>query len=247
MAGMPTDPTPADVRLHLSTEKSRLSAVAEYVHDVVYGGNDGIVTTFAVVAGSAGAHLPASTILILGIANVLADGFSMACGAYLGRRADQDRYARVRKGEREEIRENPEMERGEIREFFARKGFSGADLERVVTVITADEALWLDTMMVEEHGLVAEASGSPLMHAAVTFCSFLLFGSIPIAPFVFVASGDEFSIALASSFAALVALGLTRSALTREKLVRGPLEILGVGAACAFVAYIVGVLLRGLA
>lgn len=244
---MPTDPTPADVRRHLSQEKKGLGAVAEYVHDVVYGGNDGIVTTFAVVAGSAGARLPVSTILILGIANLLADGFSMGCGAYLGRRADQDRYARVRRKEQREIEQDPEMERGEIREFYARKGFSGQELEAVVRVLTADRQLWLDTMMMEEHRMLPESAGSPLVHGIVTFSAFVAFGSIPLLPFLIADPQGEFAVALASSFAALVALGATRSALTREKLVRGPVEILSVGAACAFVAYVVGVLLRGLA
>jgi vacuolar iron transporter family protein len=245
-AGMPTDPTPADVQRHLSQTKRRGGAMAAYVHDIVYGGNDGIVTTFAVVAGSAGAQLPVSTIIILGIANLLADGLSMATGAYLGHRADQDRYARVRKQEEKEMTDNPEMERGEIREFFARKGFSGAELERIVEVITATPALWLDTMMVEEHKLLQEDRSAPRTHAIATFCAFVVFGAIPLSPFLFSHGMDDFAIALASSFAALVLLGLTRSILTRERLLRGPLEIVGVGAFAAFVAYLVGVLLRGL-
>ncbi len=223
------------------------SALGAYIHDIVYGANDGIVTTFAVVSGVAGADLAPSIVVILGFANVLADGLSMGLGNYLSSKSRQDNYQRVLKEELREIEEIPEIEREEVKEIFEAKGFTGADLERAVQVITSDKQAWADFMMREEHGLSPEEDGKPVLHAVATFSAFLLFGSIPIFPYLFSpAVGTHFQYAIASTVIALLIVGLLRSWVTRERLIKGPLEILTVGCLCAAAAYIVGVLLKGI-
>lgn len=218
-----------------------------FIQDIVYGGNDGIVTTFAVVAGTVGADLPHYVIVILGLANLLADGASMAAGSYLSLKSERDQYERLRKEELEEIEREPELEREEIREAYRKKGFSGADLDRVTAVITSDKRIWAEAMMHEEHGLTREASARPLLHGTMTFVAFVLFGAIPLLPYFFEHDPSKrFSVALVSTFSALLLLGLTRSIVTRERLFRGPLEIVGVGVISTAVAYGVGVLLRSL-
>lgn len=218
-----------------------------FIHDVVYGGNDGIVTTFAVVAGAIGAGLPRYVVIILGLANLFADGLSMATGAFLSLRSERDQYHRVRREEAEEINADPEVEREEIRQYYEKKGLAGPQLEHVVAALTSDREVWLDTMMVAEHGLTEEASGKASLHAAMTFSAFVVFGSIPLLPYLFpVAEESRFAIAVSSTFIALAVLGLTRSIVTRERLLRGPLEIISVGALGAIAAYVVGVLLKGI-
>lgn len=245
---MPHTPvSPEQLRRH-QAEESHGHRLGPYIHDIVYGGNDGIVTTFAVVAGTVGADLPHSIIVILGMANLLADGLSMATGAYLSGKSEMDQYERVRKEELREIAQHPAMERAEVREAYAAKGFAGEDLDRVVAVLTTNEDVWADTMMVEEHGLTREAAGRPLMHGVMTFLSFAFFGAIPLLPYLFgIDPGRRFAIAIASTLAALFLLGLSRSIVTRERLLRGPVEIVTVGALGAVVAYGIGWLLRGLA
>ena len=215
------------------------------IQDIVYGGNDGIVTTFAVVAGTMGAGLPRYIVIILGLANLLADGISMATGAYLSLRSERDQFKRIRREELEEIDDHPDLEREEIREFFAKKGFKGADLERVTEVITSDKTVWADTMMHAEHGLTPESTSQPMLHAFTTFLSFQLFGVIPLLPYLFSIPPDlRFTVAVISTAAALLLLGFTKSWVTKENLLRGPIEIVRVGAAGAFVAYGLGVLLK---
>jgi len=222
--------------------------LGSYIQDIVYGGNDGIVTTFAVVAGTMGANLPHNIIIILGLANLVADGISMGTGSYLSLKSERDHYYRLRKEEEEEIEEDPAMEKAEIAMFMERKGFKGKDLERVTDIITSDREVWLDTMMIEEHGMAEEMSDNPLMHGIATFLSFAAFGSIPLLPYLFTINTDSrFPVAIASTAAALILLGLTRSAVTRERLIRGPIEILTVGALGAIAAYAIGMLLKGLA
>lgn len=215
------------------------------IQDIVYGGNDGIVTTFAVVAGAMGAGLPRYIVIILGLANLLADGISMATGAYLSLRSQRDQYRRILREELQEIEDHPDLEREEIREFFAKKGFSGADLDRVTAVITNNNTVWADTMMHAEHGLTEESTNKPVLHALMTFVSFQIFGAIPLLPYLFTIPLEQrFTVAVISTGLALALLGFTKSWITREPLWRGPIEIVSVGAAGAFVAYGIGVLLK---
>ncbi|MBP7114282.1 MAG: VIT1/CCC1 transporter family protein [Candidatus Peribacteraceae bacterium] len=227
-------------------EESHGGGLGPYIHDIVYGANDGIVTTFAVVAGVTGADLASSIVIILGFANVFADALSMGLGNFLSGKSRQDNYQRLLKEERKEIEEIPEIEREEIREIYEAKGFKGADLDRVTEVITSDKSVWVDTMMREEHGLSPEEEGTPFLHGLMTFGAFILFGSIPIAPYLLpIADSARFLVTIGSTVFALLIVGLLRSWVTRERLIRGPLEIVSVGLVCAFVAYYIGVALKG--
>src|SRR5690606_26284375 len=142
---------------------------------------DGTVTTFAIVAGVAGAGLSVGAAIVLGLANVLADGFSMAVGQYLKTRADHQGVERLRAVEERHIDKIPQGEREEIRQIFAAKGFDGTLLDDIVEVITADRTRWVDTMLAEEWGLQLQLE-SPHRAALITFVSFVLAGLVPLAP-----------------------------------------------------------------
>lgn len=235
---------PATMAQHKAEERHghRLGA---YIREIVYGGNDGIVTTFAVVAGTMGADLPHSVVVVLGLANLLADGLSMATGAYLSEKSDQAQWKRIRSEELREIEEIPDIERAEVREYFESLGFAGADLDRAVQIVTSDKNRWADVMMVGEHGYTGGADSSPLVDGVMTFLSFTLFGAIPLLPyFVGVPQEHRFAVAIVGTAVALVLLGGARSYVTKEKPYRGPLEIVFVGALGAVVAYAVGVLCK---
>ena len=153
-----------------------------YLRDLVYGGIDGAITTLAVVAGAMGADLSARVVLIMGMANLVGDGFSMAAANFSGTRAEVDEYARLRAMEERHLDLVPEGEREEVRQIYRRKGFEAGDLERAVAVVTADRARWIDAMMTEEHGQPTVLR-TPWKAALGTFAAFLLCGSIPLLPF----------------------------------------------------------------
>ncbi len=221
--------------------------LGSFIQDVVYGGNDGIVTTFAVVAGTVGADLPRYVIIILGMANLFADGSSMATGAYLSLRSEFDQYRRLRKEENKEIDEDPEIETEEVRQHFSKRGIEGEDLSELTRILTSNREVWIDTMMHTEHGMTEDSFSKPLLHGFMTFISFVIFGSLPLLPYIFnVDPANRFRIAIYSAFGALALLGLTRSIVTRERLIRGPLEIISVGAIGGIVAYGIGVLLKSI-
>lgn len=222
-----------------------------YLRDFIYGAIDGTVTTFAVVAGVTGAQLEDSVVIILGVANLIADGFSMAVSNYLGSRAERQQRERAYDEELRQIREFPEGEREEVRQIFAAKGFEGDDLERIVEVITADEDLWVDTMMREELGY-AETLPNELRAGLSTLVAFVVVGFIPLMAFVAdaLAPGDLPNTFLWSTVLTGVAffvVGALKARFVERGWVRSGLETLAVGGIAATLAFLAGVLLQGVA
>src|SRR3989344_3475917 len=132
-----SDHVPSAALIAHREEQIHGSRLAPFIQDIVYGGIDGIVTTFAVVSGSEGAALPNHVVIILGYANLLADGLSMGVGNFLSIRSERDNYERLYKEELKEIAEDPSVEKEEIREIYSGKGFAGKELDMVVERITA--------------------------------------------------------------------------------------------------------------
>ncbi len=227
------------------SERLHSGPVHSYLRDCIYGGIDGAVTTFAVVAGVVGANLSPSVILIIGLSNIIADGFSMAASNYIGTRTEQEQLKKLELIERRHIDRFPEGEREEVRQIFAAKGFEGEDLRRVVELMTSDRDIWVRTMLTEEYGLPQEVR-SPWFAAVATFCAFLVCGMVPLMPFIFGMSG-AFEVAAALTALVFFAIGSVKSRWTTASWARSGLETLTLGGLAAALAYIVGILLQGLA
>ncbi len=233
---------------HPAAIAARLASSTDHSHlgDFILGAIDGVVTTFAVVAGVAGAGYPAAVALVLGVANLLADGFSMAVGNYMSTKADRQVVEHVREIEQRHIENVPEGEREEIRQIFAAKGFEGELLEQIVEVITSDRHRWIDTMVTEEFGLQLDTP-SPVKAGLSTFIAFVVAGFLPLAPYCLPwqqTAETIFAISAASAGIAFFAIGFVKGHLVRRPRLLSGLEILLVGGAAAGVAYGVGLLLR---
>ena len=215
-----------------------------YLRDVIYGGIDGAVTTFAVVAGVIGAELSTGVVLIMGFANLLADGFSMAASNFLGTKAEREDFEHLEAVERRHIEVIPDGEREEVRQIFRAKGFEGDELERVVTLITADRSRWVRTMLTEEYGLPAEVR-SPMKAACATFGAFCLCGLVPLVPYVFGAR-EAFLLSTLLTGGVFFAIGSMKSRWSTASWWRSGLLTFAVGGLAASLAYVVGLLLRGL-
>ncbi|QEG20446.1 VIT family protein [Mariniblastus fucicola] len=229
----------------------RLSGTSKhsYLRDFVYGAIDGTVTTFAVVTSVAGAGLPPQVVVVLGMANLLGDGFSMAASNFLGTRTDQQLLEKARAMEARHIKLVPEGEREEIRQIFAAKGFDGEVLERVVEVITSDENQWINTMLVDELGMSLE-SPSALKAALTTFFAFFIVGLLPLIAFMFglvvpTESLWTYSVSLVLTAFAFFFVGAAKSVFVEQKWYWSGLETLLLGGIAALLAFLVSWFLRG--
>jgi vacuolar iron transporter family protein len=226
--------------------KARLAkgSAQNYLRDFVYGGVDGAVTTFAVVAGTMGASLSSRVVLILGAANLIADGFSMAASNFLGTRAEIEDQTRIAGIEAKHIDLDPEGEREEVRQLYAAKGFEGGDLESIVGIITADRERWIHTMLTEEYGLPSNVR-SEWMAAFSTFAAFVLCGSVPMLPFLF-GAGDAFSISAVLTGLVFFSIGSIKARWSTIPWWRSGSVTFVVGGIAAVLAYLAGILLEGL-
>lgn len=211
------------------------------LRDFVYGAIDGAVTTFAIVAGVAGANLEGRTVLILGFANVLADGFSMAASNYLATKSELEERELVSQYEKEQIEINPEGETEEVRQIFLNKGIKGKTLEDLVNQITSNKQEWLKLMMTEEYGHTSNGQ-SPLKAGLVTFTSFAIFGLIPLIPYMIDVS-DRFMWSTIFTGLAFFSAGAAKNQWTQQSFWRSGLETLFIGSLAAFLAYYAGAIL----
>jgi VIT1/CCC1 family predicted Fe2+/Mn2+ transporter len=213
-----------------------------YLRDFVYGGIDGAVTTFAVVAGVVGAGLSTQTVLILGAANLLADGFSMAASNYSGTKTERDDQDRLRAVEERHIDTVPEGETEEVRQIYQAKGFQGSRLASVVEVITADRQRWVETMLREEYGLPGTVR-SPIKAAASTFLAFLICGFVPLLPFIANLPAPV-HLSTVSTAAVFFAIGSVKSLWSLMPWWRSGLETLIIGIAAAGLSFAVGMIVE---
>ncbi|HUP46383.1 MAG TPA: VIT1/CCC1 transporter family protein [Thermoanaerobaculia bacterium] len=233
------DHHPEAIRERLAEEPE-----ASYLRDWVYGGIDGSVTTFAIVSGVVGAGLSPAVILILGVANLVADGFSMAAGNYSATRTEKQELETLRSVEERHIAQYPEGEREEVRQIYEKQGFRGEDLERMVEAMTANRNRWIDFMIAEEYG-VARHIRSAKKAAAATFTAFLVCGVVPLLPFL-LRMPNPFGASLVMTLAVFFGIGSVKSRVLTVSWWRAGLETLVIGAIAAAIAYVIGLLLGGI-
>ena len=216
-----------------------------YFQDFIYGSIDGVVTTFAIVAGVIGAGLAPNIVIILGFANLFADGFAMAVASYQASKAQQEFIEMKRKNEEYEIDNFAEEEKQEIRDIYAKKGFKDELLDEIVRIITSRRKVWVDTMMREELGLV-EDDRKPLDTAFSTFVGFNIIGLIPLLPFVvlfafnFGVNSEAFWYSIIFTASAFFLVGTIKGKIVKKSLIKSGFVTLLIGGIAAIVAYAVG-------
>ena len=238
-------------RIARAAEEEHGGAGDQYLGDLVYGGLDGVVTTFAIVSGVAGASLGSDVILILGLANLFADGFSMGSGAYLSTKSEHEYYQREFERETWEIENFPDGERAELVELYRKRGYGDDEAAQLVAIQSRQPERWVKAMMVDELRMIPDER-KPLTSGGATLAAFLLAGSLPLLVFVadlLVPIDDRtaFLTSLILTGVALFALGAAKVFVTQRNPIRSGMEMLAVGGLAAAVAYGVGALLKGIA
>jgi vacuolar iron transporter family protein len=238
-----------DLDQHLATEH-KVAPFKTYLKEIVYGGNDGIVTTFTIVAGFAGAQLnpisqlPVLTVLLFGFANLFADGISMAVGNFMSSRSEQDVYRHTKQKEQSEILNHPEQEEQESMAILTQKGFTPKQASDLVAIYRTNTPYWTDFMMNQELKLANPEEENSVLMALATFFSFVVFGFIPLTPYVFFRDIATFNMSIGATVVALVLLGIIRWKMSQQGFIRSLGEILLLGGIAATVAYLVGTLFK---
>lgn len=219
----------------------------ENLRQIVFGGNDGIITTFAVVAGFAGAQadgileIGTIAVLLFGFANLFADATSMGLGEFLSSRSQRDVYYKIRRQELRAIEDRPLAERDEVLAILDHRGVNDADAVQFVEVLERNPEMMADFMMSYEFGLADPEEENPAVNGLFTFCAFLAFGLVPLIPYLLLPADTlTFYVSVFATFCALFALGLLRWYATLERLTACLSETVLVGGVCAVVAYLVG-------
>lgn len=228
-------------------QSSRFGKIQEYLGEFVYGGIDGAVTTFAVVAGGFGANLDSGILIILGFANLLADGFSMSVGAYLSAKSERDNFAKHEKIEYWEIEHLPETERDEIVDIYREKGFEGELLKKIVDHICSDKDLWVSEMMKGELEMIRNTK-SPFKIGLATLASFVSVGIIPLLvylwDFFFPTDKNIFLWTCLLTGVAFLVVGWMKGIVNQTSALRSISETVSLGALAAIVAFFVGDILE---
>lgn len=236
--------------LLLDNDEHKVSSSYNWIADFVYGGIDGAVTTFAVVAGVNGASLSVPIILIMGFANLFGDGFSMSVGKFLSDKSNLEQYEKIRQIEFRHLKERTEHEIGEVREILGQYGFKGGELESAVKVIIANPDGWVDLMMRNEFNMTNE-NIDPLKGAMVTFVSFIVVGFVPMIGYTFksfVNFGDRemFYVTAFITLVGLFLVGTVKSKFSMRNWFLCGIETAFVGGLAATIAYFVGFFIKQL-
>ncbi len=227
------------------------SALADYFKEIIYGGIDGIVTTFAVVAGFSGAALSSDTavqmsflvVLLFGLANLFADAASMGLGNFLSVRSEKDLYYAAREKEVQAVRNETASEHAETVAIMQEKGFTPEQSETLASIYQTNEEYWVDFMMAHELEMSDPRGENEVFTGLATFLSFMVFGAIPLLPFILQSEGDARAAFILSSLGtllALVALGLLKWRVVGAKLIPSLFEVVTVGSVAAVLAFSVG-------
>lgn len=210
------------------------------IRDFVFGFGDGINTSLGIAAGVGGADVSSNIIILAALVGMFTGAKAMAVQNYLATKSHRELLKSEIAREEWEIENKPEFERKEVEEIYKEKGFSGKELEMVVNKITSDKKVWLDTMLTEELKLNVDVVGSPIKSALRMFGAFLIGGILPIIPFFFLQGYVALIIAIGISLATSFLVGAVKSKIAETNIIKGGLEMAGLGTGIALVGFGIG-------
>jgi VIT1/CCC1 family predicted Fe2+/Mn2+ transporter len=219
--------------------------VGDFVRDLIFGLNDGVVSNFSLISGVAAAGPSHSVVLLAGVAGLIAGAVAMASGAYLSNKSQREVVAEEVRREAEEIDYAPEEERDELRRIYRLKGFSEEEVEVLVRRITADRQRWLETLVTEELGLSIHPGPPPLLDALFAGGGFAIGAVIPLLPFIFASGTGALVTAAVLSVVGLFLMGASKTLITSRSAARSGFEMVVVGVGAAAVTNVVGRLIGG--
>jgi predicted membrane protein (TIGR00267 family) len=230
-----------DLKYHLFGDPHRQ---ASGLANIILGGQDGLVNVLGVILGLAAATHDPRIVLVGGLAATFAESVSMGAVAYTSTLAEADFYEAERAREFRHITEVPHIEKDEVRDIYARKGFQGELLEKIVDTITNNEDVWVAVMMSEEHRLAPTDRRQALRTALVVGFSALVGSLIPLAPFTFLAVDSSMWVAVVITALVLFGVGFYKARIMVGHPGRSGVEMALIGTLSALAGYAVGALFK---
>ena len=240
----------SDERMHLERMKTEVLGMEAWeirggggVRDMIFGANDGLVSTLAFVAGVFGAITDPHIVLLSGIAELIAGTISMAAGAYQSSKSELEVLERESEREKMKKARTPEEERETLIKFYQREGFKRAEAEAIVDRISVKEELPTQAGALEELGLAPKELGNPVKAGVLCGTSFGLAAVVPILPFTFpISSSQALIVSIIATVVALFGVGAMKTIFSRKNWVRSGLEMMIIGALAAAITYLIGTL-----
>lgn len=217
---------------------------ASSLSDIILGGQDGLVNVLGVILGIAAATNDSRIVIVAGLAATFAESISMGAVAYTSTLADSDFYESEQQREYRHIEEVPHLEKKEIQDIYANKGFKGELLEKITETITANQEVWVAVMMSEEHQLTPVDRSKAFRSAVVVGISAVIGSLIPLVPFIFLPVGASILTAIALTALVLYVFGAYKARITVGRPWRSGLEMALIGTISALVGYVIGALLK---
>lgn len=213
------------------------------IREVVFGAQDGLLSTLALVTGVSGAEATRYTILIAGLSGALAGTISMALGAYVAAKSQRDVFAAELENERQQLERRPHVEVVELAAILEAEGLAYDAARRAAEAIATNPDVMLKTMAEKELGIPYEPPGSPVQDAAIMGASFVVGAAVPILPYLFLAPTAGLVCSLLLTLGTLFVMGVVKARLAGERWARSGAEITGLAAAAAGLAYVAGTVL----
>ena len=218
---------------------------SDVIRDVVIGMSDGLTVPFALAAGLTGAVASSSIIVIAGIAEIVAGSIAMGLGGYLAGKTELDHYSNELKREYEEVERIPEMEKQEVKDFFANIGLSEEIQVMASEEIAKDKKQWVDFMMKFELGLDKPDPERARKSALNIGISYAVGGIIPLSPYFFIAASSEaLKFSVVATLICLFVFGYFKSKITGVPVISGALKVMLIGALAAGAAFSVALLFK---
>ncbi|MGH7275013.1 MAG: VIT1/CCC1 transporter family protein [Nitrospiria bacterium] len=232
-------PSSATALREVGEEKARI-IMLERIREVVFGMQDGLISTVALVSSVAVATTERYIVIVAGLATALAGMISMAAGSYLSSKAEKELHAAEIEKEARELEEKPEEEMAELIEIYQREGLTLEEAERLAERMAQDKQLWLKTLTEKELGLSPEMAESPTKDAMTMGVSFIAGAAVPILPYFFITSNIVIPVSVGITILTLFGVGALKSKVTRKNPVRSGLEIVLIGTFSALLGYLIG-------
>jgi predicted membrane protein (TIGR00267 family) len=229
-------PSAKEFRRHKRQEKHKKE---NPLRDVILGGQDGLVNALGIILGVMAASSDVKILIATVLAATIAESLSMGAVAYTSALSQRDYYESEKKKEMDEVEKFPEMEKEEVRQIYEQKGFSGKILEEIVTTITSDKKLWVDTMMAEELKISPINTKAVLKSSVIVTIATAIGHLIPLSPFFFATQGTSLTIAVIISAITLFAVGVYQAVSLVGSWWKSGIRMVIIGLAAAFIGYFI--------